>query len=851
MNYSLETQIFSIQPGVEILNRTPNEITLVYERSTSTLSGAIYQHLISLLNEKYSVSDMVDQLRSYASTSEIYYTFMQLAGLNVLIDENGDKPVELANFWQVMTSNPSFRFKPHLHLETLPPYFTFLLSEREQFTLHGPIYSHLLPLLNGQQDVQEICTLLQDHLSIADIYYIIFRLKERGYLAVVNEMPPSPQVTFWQPAEGVNFEHTTVSVLSLGAVPASSLECELDLLGIPLASDGNLTVVLVDDYLQAELAEFNRQALVTERPWLLVKPVGTILWVGPMFQPTETGCWSCLAHRLRANREIETFIQGQNLLSAQPLSPQVTLPTTLSLGLKLAATEISRWLTGATHQPLANALLTFDLHTLQTQLHPLPQRPQCLVCAPHNDEKQRSFTPLKLVSRKETYLSSGGYRVFPSDQMVDRYAHLVSPVTGIVTDLERLQVTDGSQEGTDLVHVYRANHNFGLNPHNWKIVSNSLKARAMGKGATDSQAKASALAEALERYSGLFHGDEIRQKASYQMLGASAIHPYACLNFSQTQYTKRDQLNATDSRYLTVPEPFDETTEIDWSPVWSLTHDMVKYVPTSYGYYHYPALEQERFCLADSNGSASGGCLEEAILQGFMELVERDGVSLWWYNQLQQPAVDIFSFDEPYLEKMAAYYQSIDRELWVLDLTNDLNIPIFAAVSRRVNAPTEEIIFGFGAHFNPKIGILRAVTEMNQSLPYVLIGANDPKDYQVANKEVKTWWRTATVAQHSYLLPADQTRAKVQADYELRPGDDLRVDVERCVELARQQGLETLVLNQTRPDIGLTVVKVIVPGLRHFWPRFGPGRLYDVPVKLGWLEAQLSEEQLNPQHIFI
>jgi len=42
--------------------------------------------------------------------------------------------------------------------------------------------------------------------------------------------------------------------------------------------------------------------------------------------------------------------------------------------------------------------------------------------------------------------------------------------------------------------------------------------------------------------------------------------------------------------------------------------------------------------------------------------------------------------------------------------------------------------------------------------------------------------------------------------------------------------MEFLVLDQTRPDIALPVVKVIVPGLRHFWPRFGPGRLYEIPV---------------------
>ena len=48
----------------------------------------------------------------------------------------------------------------------------------------------------------------------------------------------------------------------------------------------------------------------------------------------------------------------------------------------------------------------------------------------------------------------------------------------------------------------------------------------------------------------------------------------------------------------------------------------------------------------------------------------------------------------------------------------------------------------------------------------------------------------------------------------------------------------------------MPVVKVIVPGMRHFWSRFAPGRLYDVPVKLGWLPAPLTEEQLNPIMIF-
>jgi ribosomal protein S12 methylthiotransferase accessory factor len=69
-----------------------------------------------------------------------------------------------------------------------------------------------------------------------------------------------------------------------------------------------------------------------------------------------------------------------------------------------------------------------------------------------------------------------------------------------------------------------------------------------------------------------------------------------------------------------------------------------------------------------------------------------------------------------------------------------------------------------------------------------------------------------------------------------------------CVNIAKREGLDFLVLDQTRPDIEVPVARVIVPGLRHFYRRFAPGRLYDVPVKLGWLDRPVRESDLNPAH---
>jgi ribosomal protein S12 methylthiotransferase accessory factor len=71
-----------------------------------------------------------------------------------------------------------------------------------------------------------------------------------------------------------------------------------------------------------------------------------------------------------------------------------------------------------------------------------------------------------------------------------------------------------------------------------------------------------------------------------------------------------------------------------------------------------------------------------------------------------------------------------------------------------------------------------------------------------------------------------------------------------CSRIVEEHGLEMFVLDQTRPDTGLDVVKVIVPGLRHFWARLAPGRLYDIPVRMAWLERPRTEAELNPTPIF-
>ncbi|HEX8031402.1 MAG TPA: YcaO-like family protein, partial [Vicinamibacterales bacterium] len=104
----------------------------------------------------------------------------------------------------------------------------------------------------------------------------------------------------------------------------------------------------------------------------------------------------------------------------------------------------------------------------------------------------------------------------------------------------------------------------------------------------------------------------------------------------------------------------------------------------------------------------------------------------------------------------------------------------------------------------------------------------------------------AHLASMPYLMPSPDLTWRQTA----RPDPtslDLLDDIHRCIGAARRRGLDVIVTNLTRPDIAFPVVRVTVPGLRHCKPRFGPGRLYDVPVAMGWLPRPLSETELQQE----
>ncbi|MCY3840949.1 MAG: YcaO-like family protein, partial [Gammaproteobacteria bacterium] len=214
-------------------------------------------------------------------------------------------------------------------------------------------------------------------------------------------------------------------------------------------------------------------------------------------------------------------------------------------------------------------------------------------------------------------------------------------------------------------------------------------------------------------------------------------------------------------------------------------------------------------------------------------------------REVDRVVVDLAGFEDEYLASAPDQYARYEREVWVLDVTADIDIPTFVALSRRPNAPTEDIIYGAGAHADPRIAALRAICELNQCLTWLPRPGSSDGRPMIDDPMALWWWRTARLADCSWLTPAADEPRRVGSHFPAIESADTREDVEHCRGLIEAKGMELLVLDQTRPDVGMPVVRVIVPGMRHFWARFAPGRLYDVPVSMGRRGNPLAEADIN------
>ncbi|MFC9328557.1 TOMM precursor leader peptide-binding protein [Kitasatospora sp. NPDC057015] len=566
---------------------------------------------------------------------------------------------------------------------------------------------------------------------------------------------------------------------------------------------------------------------------VLVGPVG-----GAPDSPAA--CGSCLAmrwQRLRSRTEREALETGLATTAVDARWPRLTeyaLDAVWSLCRLLLDRDAP-----PSDLPRVGRL---DLETLEVRVVPLLAEPLCPACAGAGEESgEGPVLPLHPRPRPGT----GGYRLrSPSSYALPAEA-LANPVCGVLgagTWPDVTSPTTAPVAGSVFMRGYA-----GLTDVTWSGQANSFRA-----------SRDLAFLEGLERYAGTHRRRSTEMVLdSYANLAGDALDPRECGLYAPRTY--RDD---------PMVSPFDPDRPIPWVRGCSLRDGRPVLVPARLCYYS-AGLAADNFVFECSNGCAIGSCLEEAILFGLLELIERDSFLLGWYGGARLTEIDLDSCGGGALRAMVDRASLQGYEVHAFDNRVDLAVPVVTGLAVRRDGGPGTLAFAAGAGFDPGQAVESAVSEILTYLPHLPGQVRErpaelaamAEDFDLVRRlpDHAALFGLPQMAHHadSYLEPpAVRSLDEVYEDWaKARPRTgDLLDDLLFCRDELVRAGFDVIVVDQTSPEqrrLGLSTVCTIVPGLLPIdfgWSRqraLGLPRLRTALRRGGLREDDLTEADLR------
>lgn len=336
------------------------------------------------------------------------------------------------------------------------------------------------------------------------------------------------------------------------------------------------------------------------------------------------------------------------------------------------------------------------------------------------------------------------------------------------------------------------------------------------------------LLEGLERYAGQFPRARAADIfASYDDLAPDALDPRLCGEYSPEFYAHHADYYA----------PFDSATPTHWTWGHSLRDDRPVLVPEQLVFY-LDRRPYKKFVQECSNGCASGSCVEEAILHGMLELLERDAFLLSWHGAARLPEIDIESCRDPRVKFMRDRIARLGYGMRMFDMRADLPVPTVLAVAERRDGEPGTLVFGAGAAFDPEDAIRSAMSETASYVPGFddRVNARLPllkqmvDDYTLVHELThhSGLYGLPEMARHADFLfdrPEPRSVDDLYAGWlaERPSGLDMSDDVRYLTGKFSALGGDVIVVDQTCPEqetVGIRTVAVIAPAL--------------IPIDFGW-----------------
>ncbi|GAA5819738.1 MAG: methanogenesis marker 1 protein [Methanobrevibacter sp. CfCl-M3] len=309
-----------------------------------------------------------------------------------------------------------------------------------------------------------------------------------------------------------------------------------------------------------------------------------------------------------------------------------------------------------------------------------------------------------------------------------------------------------------------------------------------GKGTTKIQAKASAMMEGFERYS-----------AEKQDVDSERI--------IKGRYDEVE--NSIDLNSLNLPKVDYNNGEIEWIESVEINTGEKYLVPVNSVFHPYSSSSSLKLFRSNTNGLASGNIFEEAVLHGIFEVVERDAWSIFELTKINNREIELNGFKNPLINEMLEKFENSNIEIKLMDLTADVDIPTIAASSDDKFLKDPALLtFGVGTHLNPEIAILRALTEVAQSRVTQIHGTRE--DTTRADFMRKAGYqRMKKINKHYFQHDDEKINIK---DIKDKSSKSLKENIEISTRELKKASLDkVLCTNLTREEIGVSVVRVIIP----------------------------------------
>ncbi|MEL6681865.1 MAG: YcaO-like family protein [Pseudomonadota bacterium] len=415
---------------------------------------------------------------------------------------------------------------------------------------------------------------------------------------------------------------------------------------------------------------------------------------------------------------------------------------------------------------------------------------------------------------------------------------LVSPRCGIVTSL--VPQMRGADEPTPpyLWNATLAHFHTQQTPIGVRVTG--------GKGRTEAEAKLSALGEAIERY-GSFQWDTGRVRIGPAR--PNSIKPTDCVLYSDTQYANGCPFRSWGPEAVTswiegVELPSGAPVELPASQVYALGP---------------PPRIEDFFVPSASNGLAAGRTLDDAVLSGLYEVIERDAFMLTWLNKLHAREIALPTFGCE-AAGVIRHYQRFGVTLRLLSLHTDQAAFVMMAIAEDPQKGGIFRVIGLGCDCDPVVALDKAVSELCQ-LRAGMRMRMQVKDYadrltqyeavQTLNDHPLFHTIPAHAAEFDFL--AGPTPPLNVHDLPKPSQTDTKAMISSLVNSAVSAGARVAFVDITPPDIaqlGPRVVRVVITGFQpiHFGfgqGRFGGRRLFEAPVAWGLRDTPLDETGLN------